>query len=307
VELHHVRYFLAVVDHQGVNAAAVALQVSQPTVSHGIRDLERTLGTELFHRLGRGVALTSAGHALIGPARRVYRDVVAAEGLLPDAAGQLRGRLDIAAAASLSSDPLARLISAFRRQHPRVFVRIGNVDAGEDGPALVRHGDYEIVLCYPPVIGAVDLRVDDLGVQEYCIAFPPGTELPGQDPLPLSALPDLPLVAVHRGDERASEIEHAIAAAGVPRRLAVLVDNPQARLPFVLAGVGGSFLPRAVAESARGHGLVLRRTDPPISWEYGVLYDDSALSPAARAFVAIAHSLRADLNACNSQKGARGR
>jgi DNA-binding transcriptional LysR family regulator len=99
VELHQVRYFLAVADYQGVRHAATALRVSQPAVSEAVRELERELGIELFHRLGRGMALPSAGLALVGPARRILRDVVAAEGALVGSDGELRGRLDIGALA----------------------------------------------------------------------------------------------------------------------------------------------------------------------------------------------------------------
>jgi DNA-binding transcriptional LysR family regulator len=291
VQLNQIRCFLAVVDHQGFAMAAVALRVSQPTVSQAVRELERDLGVQLFHRLGRGVALTSAGRALVGPARRILRDVVAAEGALVDSAGQLRGRLDIATLPPLAAGPVAGMVSAFRRGHPRVFVRIGSMESAEAGLGMIRQGDFEIVVCYLPV--AADdsgLTVRHVGIEEYCIAFPPGTELPPEDPLPLAALPDIPLVVVHKGNAYASQVEQAVAAAGGLRRAAALVDNPQARLRFVLAGVGGSFLPRAMADDAVPQGLVVRSTQPPISWAYGLIYHESALSNAGRAFVELVSS-----------------
>src|SRR5262249_10890128 len=96
-------------------------------------------------------------------------------------------------------------------------------------------------------------------------------------------LPDVPLIVVRRGSAQTVEIEQALA--GGPRRPAAVVEDPQARLPFVLAGVGASFLPRGVAESARGRGLGVRGADPPINREYGVVYDEDALSRAGRAFL----------------------
>jgi DNA-binding transcriptional LysR family regulator len=303
VQLHQIRYFLAVVDYQGINAAAAALRVAQPTVSQAVRELERDLGVELFHRLGRGMVLTAAGRALAGPARRILRDVAAAEGTLLDAAGKLRGRLDIATLAPLAEVPVARLVSAFRRDHPNVFVRIGDLDSAEAGPALIEQGDCEIVVCYLPIPGGSGLRVRRLGVQEYCIAFPPGTKLPPEDPLPLTALPDIPLVVVKRGNAYASQVEQAVAAAGASHRPAAVVASPQARLPFVLAGVGGSFLPRAVADEATSQGLVVRATTPSISWDYGLLYDESALSPAGRAFIELAASIAEPVDSGDREEG----
>src|SRR5260370_14937079 len=125
--LHQIGYFLAVVDHNGINAAASTLDLPQPTISGSIRALERDLGVPLLHRVGRGMVLTSAGHSLVGPARRMLRDVVTAESSLVDAAGRPRGRLDIATMPPLAVDPVARLVGAFRREYPGVAVRIGNL------------------------------------------------------------------------------------------------------------------------------------------------------------------------------------
>ena len=58
---HHLRYFWTVARLGSVRAAAERLNVSQPTVSAQVRELEQTLGQKLFSRAGRGLALTEAG------------------------------------------------------------------------------------------------------------------------------------------------------------------------------------------------------------------------------------------------------
>ncbi|MGH3520057.1 MAG: LysR family transcriptional regulator [Haloechinothrix sp.] len=290
MDLHQIEYFLAVVDHNGINAAATALDLAQPTISQAIRGLERELGVELFHRIGRGMVLTSAGHTLVGPARRILRDVVAAEGSLVDAAGRPRGRLDILAMPALSADPVARLVGAFRREFPKVFIRIGDLRDEALGASLIRDGHCEIVVCHLPNPDSAGLDVCELGVQEWWLVFPPGSQPPPEDPLPLSALPDGPHVVVPRGGSQAGEIEQAVAAAGRVIRPAAVVQHREARLPFVLAGVGGTFLERSMAEASVARGAVVRAVEPRISRAYGLMYDSSALSPAGRAFVELARS-----------------
>ena len=49
--------------------------VAQPSLSQAIATFERELGMPLFHRIGRGVVLSEAGAALVGPARVVLRDL----------------------------------------------------------------------------------------------------------------------------------------------------------------------------------------------------------------------------------------
>ncbi len=285
MHLHQIEYFLAVVDHDGINTASAALGLAQPTISQAIRSLERELDAELFHRVGRGMVLTSAGHALIGPARRMLRSVVTAEGSLADAAGRPRGRLDIATFSALSPDPVAPLVGSFRQEFPAVLVRIADLHDETAIASLIRDGHCEIVICHLPVADGADLTVRELGVQEWRLVFPPGSSVPPADPLPLAALPDVPHVIVPRGGSQAAAIESTLAAAGRKLRPSVVVQHREARLPFVFAGVGATFLERSMAEEAAQHGAVIRDTEPPLSRTYGLVYDASALSPAGRAFV----------------------
>ncbi|MBV8960517.1 MAG: LysR family transcriptional regulator, partial [Actinobacteria bacterium] len=65
MDLRQLSYFLAVVDEGTFTAAASRVAVAQPSLSQAVRALEAELGTELFHRVGRAVRLTSAGEALV--------------------------------------------------------------------------------------------------------------------------------------------------------------------------------------------------------------------------------------------------
>ena len=79
MDIRQLKYFLAVADHNGFSRAAQHLMVAQPSLSQAIATFERELGMPLFHRIGRGVVLSEAGAALVGPARVVLRDLDEAE------------------------------------------------------------------------------------------------------------------------------------------------------------------------------------------------------------------------------------
>src|SRR3546814_8917933 len=75
MNLHLLRMFMAVVEHQGFSRAAEALHVSQPAVSKAVRELEHQLGLSLVERggaRGRGVVLTDHGQLLHQHARGIF-------------------------------------------------------------------------------------------------------------------------------------------------------------------------------------------------------------------------------------------
>jgi len=295
VDVHHLRYFLAVVDHGSINAAASALGVAQPTISQALRSLERDLGTPLFHRIGRGMVPTSAGYALVGSGRRILRGVAAAEGAVSDQQGQLRGRLDLYAIPALSSGELPALVADYRRRYPKVPISIGKLTDEALATSMLRNGQCEIVMTHLPVDdtrdraqGDLPLEVLELGSQEFWIAFPPESEVPAHDPIGWDELPDIPLVTVPPGGSHAGEIEQTMAAAGRLRPPAAVLQNRESRLAFALAGVGGTFIERSLAAFARTRGAQVRAFTPPLSQPYGLVFDGETLSPAAAAFVALA-------------------
>src|SRR3990172_8581461 len=87
MELRHLRYFMAVAEAQSFTVAAQRLHISQPTLSHQIKQLEGFLGTALFDRAARKVGLTSAGRVFRPYCERALREADA--GLL--AVSELEG------------------------------------------------------------------------------------------------------------------------------------------------------------------------------------------------------------------------
>lgn len=79
INRYHLRYFLSVIDTGNFSRAAGACNVSQPTLSVGVANLEKSLGAPLFNRTNRRVALTDAGARLVPYARTIESAFAAAE------------------------------------------------------------------------------------------------------------------------------------------------------------------------------------------------------------------------------------
>src|SRR5439155_21427851 len=107
-------------------------------------ELEGGLGRALIHRVGRGVVLTPAGDALVGPARQALRDVETARAAVAAVVGLERGRLDLCALPTLAVDPVAPLVGAFRTAHPGVTVSLADAEGPAELATVVASGDAEI-------------------------------------------------------------------------------------------------------------------------------------------------------------------
>src|SRR3954447_11876460 len=156
MELRHLEYVVGVVDQGGFTKAAAALHVSQPSLSQGIRTLERELGVPLFHRLGREVVLTAAGEAVLEPARQALREATTIRAAAADVAGVAAGHLDLVALPTLAADPLAGMIGRFRKAHPAVTVRVSEPEEAAAVGDLIRSGRSEIGLA-DVALAAADL------------------------------------------------------------------------------------------------------------------------------------------------------
>ncbi|MEE4023523.1 LysR family transcriptional regulator [Gordonia sp. PKS22-38] len=282
MELRQVEYFLAVVENEGIGGAAAALGVAQPTVSQALRALERELGVQLFHRIGRGMVLSAAGRTMVGPARQIVRDVTAVDDLLTVAGDELTGRLDIVAVPAVAQGPLIDLLVQFRHRYPSVAVRFGELRDETLAATVLEDGHCEFAVAHLPIAGD-DLEVIVIGEQEYLLVYPPGSDVP-DGPIPLEQLPPVPMVFVPRGQSVADEIEEAIRVAGARPPLAVLSELREQRLPMVLAGIGGSLLEKSMAESVADRA-VIRTVDPRFVRPFAIAFDPATLSPVGQAFV----------------------
>src|SRR5262245_3418395 len=97
MELHQLRYFVAVAETGSFTRAAQRCQVAQPSLSQQIQKLEKALRQQLFDRLGRRVLLTEAGQALLGRATAILGAVDEAERSLRDGLRPGQGRLAVGA------------------------------------------------------------------------------------------------------------------------------------------------------------------------------------------------------------------
>ncbi|HZF32823.1 MAG TPA: LysR family transcriptional regulator, partial [Candidatus Angelobacter sp.] len=144
MDLEDLQTFIEVADAGGVSPAARRLGISKSIASRRLFRLEAELGVQLLARTTRGAALTEAGVTFRDHAARVCAEIdVARETIMP--AGNLRGRLRMAAPLSFGLTHLAPVLAELARRHPLLSVRASYSDrfvdlVGEGFDCAVRVG-----------------------------------------------------------------------------------------------------------------------------------------------------------------------
>ncbi|MDD2764584.1 MAG: LysR family transcriptional regulator [Opitutaceae bacterium] len=149
MELHQLRYFIAAADAGNFTRASERCNVSQPSLSQQIINLERELGHKLFHRLGRRAVPTEAGQVFLERARHILLEVEDASKELKDSP-TLERRIKVGTVPTLAPYLLPPVLERCRNLYPHLLVH-----THEDfRPDLVREvidGDLDLVVVPQPV------------------------------------------------------------------------------------------------------------------------------------------------------------
>ncbi|MFD4253361.1 LysR substrate-binding domain-containing protein [Amycolatopsis thermoflava] len=164
MEARHLRYALALAEHQHFGRAAASLGIAQPPLSTQIAALEREVGERLFDRTPRGVFPTAAGSAFLARARRALREMSSAAVDAGRAARGETGQLRMGFIGSALLDPLPGVLGRFRRTRPEVRLALHEMET-VDGTAALVAGELDVAVGRgnPRGAGAEDLVTVPIG------------------------------------------------------------------------------------------------------------------------------------------------
>lgn len=279
MNLRHIEYFLAVVEHGGVAKAARACYVAQPSVSQAIQRLSDELGVELFTRVGRNLQLTSAGESFLQSARELMTEISVSRVKMDGIRRGVVGRLNIAATGTLAIDPLVPILSEFFVEHPGASVAIGEPGEDSDVGAAVCRGEYELgLMLHAPQLEG--LATFPIGLQESVLVGRPARFEGFEEIIRLDGPGTLPLIG-ESGDRR------RISESNTVLRMHIESSHRLFSWQLVAAGSGVTLMPVGMAVRYI-EGVEERRTSPPISEPVVVVARSDEMSALAQSLVLIA-------------------
>lgn len=190
-ELRHLRYFLAVARTKSFTRAAEQLHISQPTLSHQIRQLEERLGTRLLHRFARHAELTPAGEAFKPHCERMLNELSDGITAVAELEGLVRGSLRLAVFHSFSSSMLGPVLADFALRYPGVHVVARLLPRVEMERELLA-GALDLAVAY--AYDAEHIVAETLFEEELVLIVGRRHALARRASIPMRALADLSLV-----------------------------------------------------------------------------------------------------------------
>jgi DNA-binding transcriptional LysR family regulator len=124
IDFAKLQTFLHVAQSMSFSEAATQLHLTQPTISHHIKSLERDLGVDLFDRSGGGVRLTEAGSLLLPRARKLVRETFEIQQMMESLDDRIVGQLRIACSTTTGKYILPQFAARFHEQHPGVNISV---------------------------------------------------------------------------------------------------------------------------------------------------------------------------------------
>ncbi len=256
--LDQLRIFVAVAERQHVTRAAEALNLAQSAASAAIASLESRHGTKLFHRVGRHIELTTAGRAFLDEARAVLARAAAAELMLAEFGGLLRGSLSVCASQTIAGYWLPRHLAAYRRAYPGIELRL-TVGNTAQVAAAVHDGTAELGF----VEGAISssaLLSEVVARDQLVLVVGAHHAWAGRRDADFAALTETEWVLREPGSGTRSVFEAALAEAGMTEKLSVALELPsnESVRAAVEAGAGATVLSASVVASSLEAGLLHR-------------------------------------------------
>ncbi|MEU2823719.1 LysR family transcriptional regulator [Streptomyces bacillaris] len=289
MELRHLNAFFAVAEELHFGRAAKRLQMAQPPLSQQIRQLERELGVQLFHRNTRSVRLTSAGESFLDPVRTVLDDLDTAVRAARSAGKGEYGRVTIGFAGASSHETLPRLTRAVRAAHPGLELVMTGQTYANTALSRVADGSLDLGFVRLPVTRpGVAHRVIDQ--EELICALPSDHPLARRVSVPLDVLAGEPFVSfpANSGSTVRDAMTEACESAGFTPRVVQEAPDSYTILALVAAGVGVTLTVTSV-QHIQQNGLVYRRlAGPPVRLSAALAWRPDNPSAALRAVLAVA-------------------
>ena len=239
LEIRHLKLLAAVADEESVTGAGKRLHLTQSALSHQLRDAEEKLGTALFLRLGKRLALTAAGKMLVEAARRILKDLKEAESQVLALNGDTHGMIRLSTECYTCYHWLPPVLASFHARFPKVEVCI-DMEATHHPAEELLAGNLDVaVMNCPPEHKNLELSL--LCEDELLIVMSPKHPLAARRSIEPQDMAG-ETVLIYPPREESTLLLKVLEPAGVAPGRIMEIPLTEAIVEMVAAGAGIAFM-----------------------------------------------------------------
>ena len=261
MEMHQLRYVVAVARAGNFSRAAEQCHVSQPSLSQQIQKLEDELGERLFDRMKRTAKLTPSGQAFLRRAVRILEEVGAAQREATEAKHLLWGAVAIGVLPTIAPYLLPNAMAQFTKKYPGVEV-IVQEDTTAQLLKLLLACEIDFAIASQPVRGE-GLELSELFSEELLLALPPGHPLNRKRRVSMSDLESEKFIVMKEGHCLGDQVLGFYHRRDLHPKISFRSAQLETIQALVRAGVGLSLIPAMATQLNRSDQPQYRFMQPP--------------------------------------------
>jgi LysR family transcriptional regulator, transcriptional activator of the cysJI operon len=289
MDVRGLEVFLSVAKHLNYTRAGEEVNLSQPSVSVRIRQLEEELGTKLFEQTGKKVSLTEAGLVLIPHARRLTAAIGDARQAIDELQGLERGTLRIGASTTPGMYLVPQVIARFNDRYPKIEIHLGIKDTQQIEEAVIRNEfDFGFVGGH---LAGDEVEVFPWLTDQLVLIVAPDHPLAKKRLVKSDDLRNEKFILREPGSATRAAISTHLENSGLEIDPVIEMENPESVKKAVQSGLGIAFVSRfAVEAELKTKSLIaIRVRGLRIDRELKIVYRrDKHLGRAAKAFIEMA-------------------
>ncbi len=261
MEMHQLRYVVAVARTGNFSRAAEQCHVAQPSLSQQIQKLEEELGERLFDRMQREARLTAAGESFLPRALRILEEVDLARRDATEATDLHRGTLTIGVLPTIAPYLLPEVLVAFTGRYPGVEIVVQ-----EDTTArllqLARTYEVDFALASNP-ISDERLEVRELFTEDLLLALPAGHALAKRTALRAADLDGQRFIVMKDGHCLGDQVLRFCERQDVTPAISFRSSQLETIQALVASGFGLALVPAMATRAARSPLVEFRPLKAP--------------------------------------------
>lgn len=271
--------FLVVYETQNISRAAELLYISQPAVSHNIKELEKQLGIQLFYKKASGMNATSEAEILYKYISSAFNSIWKGEQTISDMAGLKTGVVKIGAPTNISVIYLSDVISEFRQLYPNIKIEIVSKPVSEL-ITMLQTQNLDIVLDSQP-IPSEKSKTEIKFLKSFSHCFVTTDKYYTDKLIGTETLNNTPLIISSQGSEEIKMLKNAISDLKI--NPVIEAWSTESMLKFVKDGNGVGYVQedyvKEELESGKLKKLNLSFTPPKLDVYCGYINDMLAYAP----------------------------